>query len=59
MTGHNHDVLSKVTGWLGYAEDDLCLAKNTLKTMGINAHITRLPRTAERGKMPEKLSRFS
>ena len=34
MTDHNHDVLSKVIGWLGYAEDDLRLAKNTLKTMG-------------------------
>ena len=34
MTDRNHDVLSKVIGWLGYAEDDLRLAKNTLKTMG-------------------------
>ena len=34
MTEYNHDVLSKVMGWLGYAEDDLRLAKNTLKTMG-------------------------
>ena len=34
MTDHNHDVLPKVIGWLGYAEDDLRLAKNTLKTMG-------------------------
>ncbi|MBD3185014.1 HEPN domain-containing protein [Candidatus Poribacteria bacterium] len=34
MTDHNHDVLVKVIRWLGYAEDDLRLAKNTLKTMG-------------------------
>ncbi len=33
MNDHDHDVLSRVIGWLGYAEDDLRLAKNTLETM--------------------------
>ena len=33
MSDYNRDALPKVIGWLSYAYDDLCLAKNTLETM--------------------------